>query len=72
MAIRTKRLKIFNLKALVQQAGGIMATIAAGVGMAFEDIPGMLHLMDETIGRQLENVLLEKGDKDFLPPSSPG
>jgi len=65
VAIRAKRLKIFNLKALVQQAGGIMATIAAGVGMAFEDIAGMLHLMDETIGRQLENVLLEKGDKDF-------
>lgn len=65
VAIRTKRLKVFNLKALVQQAGGIMATIAAGVGMAFEDIPGMLHLMDETIGRQLESILDEKGDKDF-------
>ena len=64
-AERITKKKIFNLKALVQQAGGIMATIAAGVGMAFEDIPGMLHLMDETIGRQLENVLLEKGDKDF-------
>jgi len=65
VAIRAKRLKVFNLKALVQQAGGIMATIAAGVGMAFEDIAGMLHLMDETIGRQLESVLSEKGDKDF-------
>lgn len=64
-ADRIKRKRVFNLAALVRQAGGIMATIAAGVGVAFQDIPGMLHLMDETIGRQLEVVLHEKGEKDF-------
>jgi len=64
-AVRIKRKRIFNLAALVRQAGGIMVTIAAGLGMAFQDIPGMLHLMDETIGRQMEAFLQEKGSKDF-------
>lgn len=65
VALRKKRLKVFNLKALVQQAGGIMATIAAGLGIPFEDLPEMLLLMQQTIGVRLQEILDLRGKKDF-------
>lgn len=65
VAIRAKRLKVFNVQALIRQAGGIMVTIAAGLGFAYEDLPDIYRAMDDTIGRQVETILLEKGEKDY-------
>lgn len=65
VAIRIKRLKVFNVKALIEQAGGIMVTIAAGLGFAYEDLADIYRAMDDTIGLQVEKILLEKGDKDY-------
>ena len=63
--VRVKRLKVFNLKALVEQAGGIMVTIAAGLGVAYDDIFGIMATMQETIGFQVEDILSVKGERDY-------
>jgi len=65
VAIRIKRLKVFNVQALIRQAGCIMVTIAAGLGFAYEDLPDIYRAMDDTIGRQVETILVEKGEKDY-------
>ena len=64
-AERIRKKKVFNLKALIEQAGGIMVTIAAGLGFAFEDLADIYRAMDDTIGQQVEKILLEKGEEDY-------
>lgn len=62
---RTKKLKVFNLRALIEQAGGIMATIAAGLGLVHDDLFAIRALMQDTIGDQVARIIDEKGHADF-------
>lgn len=67
---RVKRLKVFNLRALAEQAGGIAVTIAAGLGVAYDDIFGIMATMQEHIGSQVEKILSDKGERDYYRRSA--
>lgn len=62
---RVKRIKVFNLRALVEQAGGIMATIVAGLGVAYDDTFSMVATVQETITAQVQKILDRDGEKAF-------
>ena len=64
-ADRKKHLKVFNLQALTEQAGGIMATIAAGIGCQYDDLISIMAAMQDFIGGQVQKILAEKGERDF-------